>query len=224
MKIQIRKSVFETNSSSTHSLQISNNNSEDIQRTLFNLMCRNTPYKLPNNFIDNYIKDNVLELSGFDFDKGSDSSDVYLILSNLMAKIQYLYMYMVNKLDSVVCDLDDDTSHKDLLAYRDLPYAKYNDPKELAKLDCMNVFGQTAIKALQDAGYNVDTFELCKPVRDVYDADSEDNNYKEHISNEDILNTDKLKQKLFMLLDANKVLYDVEQAYSQYEGVEVYMY
>lgn len=222
MKIQIRKSVFETNSSSTHSLQISNNNSEDIQRTLFNLMCRNTPYKLPNNFIDNYIKDNVLELSGFDFDKGSDSSDVYLILSNLMAKIQYLYMYMVNKLDIVVCDLDDDASHKDLLAYRDLPYAKYNDPKELAKLNCMNVFGQTAVKALQDAGYNVDTFELCKPVCNVC-AYSE--GHYEHISAEDILNSEtEFAQKIASLLDANKVLYDVDQAYSQYEGVEVYMY
>lgn len=222
MKVQIRKSVFETNSSSTHSLQISNNTADDIQKTLFELMCRDTPHTLPKNFEASYIKNNVLELSGFKFVYGGESSDVYLVISNLMAKIQYLYMYMVSMLDSIVCDLDDDEPHKDLLAYRCLPYATYNDPKELAKLNCMIVFGQTAVKALQDAGYNVDTFELRKPVCDVC-AYSEGN--YEHISAEDILNSEtEFAQKIASLLDANKVLYDVDQAYSQYDGVEVYMY
>jgi len=93
MKRQIRKSVFETNSSSTHSLQIVK--PDEAQKIVFETIKE----KLQDSFGiyggDNdkrdFIDYNTLILRGFIEESGNESSLVANIISDPIIKIQYIF-------------------------------------------------------------------------------------------------------------------------------------
>lgn len=93
MKVQIRRSVFETNSSSTHSLQCVKKY-KDVFNDIRKRMTRRNN-KRPDDMImdpEDYIKDGVLYLRGYEFEQGEECGDVYYILTSWMSKIQYVAM------------------------------------------------------------------------------------------------------------------------------------
>ena len=95
MKIQIRQGVFETNSSSTHSLQITETQDEAYQRAICRAIETEKKYTIKHlKFNANdYIKENNnLVLRGFEVADGYEECNIYYIISNWMAKIQYLAM------------------------------------------------------------------------------------------------------------------------------------
>ena len=93
MKIQIRKSVFETNSSSTHSLQVCKSTINSARDTILQLIIeryKGNPYNVfnPKEYIDTENK--TFTLKGLHIVDGEEQQDVYYIISNWIAKIHVI--------------------------------------------------------------------------------------------------------------------------------------
>lgn len=108
MKLQIRPRIFETNSSSTHSLTCCESNKiEDTIKHIFwkNIDEHEFDYGL--NF-DDY--DNIVVVEGLDLPSGYEESSVYIIFMNWEAKVQVLLNYLFNNLhpnDALIEDVKD---------------------------------------------------------------------------------------------------------------------
>ena len=76
MKFQIRRGVFETNSSSTHSLQITKGGIEeakiDIIKNMFTSIIKK--YK-------SQINGSTITITGIECESGGDSEDIYTIIT-----------------------------------------------------------------------------------------------------------------------------------------------
>ena len=97
MKLQIRRNVFETNSSSTHSLQLSNKSLEEVKECVNEQIKNKYNDKYDNSYSfdeERYIDDNVFLLLGFNIEGSDESSCVYYIIKNWIAKIQYIAMLL----------------------------------------------------------------------------------------------------------------------------------
>lgn len=97
MKLQIRRNVFETNSSSTHSLQLSNKSLEEVKEYVNEQIKNKYNGKYDNSYSfdeERYIDDNVFLLLGFNIEGSDESSCVYYIIKNWIAKIQYIAMLL----------------------------------------------------------------------------------------------------------------------------------
>ena len=97
MKLQIRRNVFETNSSSTHSLQLSNKSLEEVKEYVNEQIKNKYNDKYDNSYSfdeERYINDNVFLLLGFNIEGSDESSCVYYIIKNWIAKIQYIAMIL----------------------------------------------------------------------------------------------------------------------------------
>ena len=97
MKLQIRQNVFETNSSSTHSLQLSNKSLEEVKEYVNEQIKNKYNDKYNNSYSfdeERYIDDNVFLLLGFNIEGSDESSCVYYIIKNWIAKIQYIAMLL----------------------------------------------------------------------------------------------------------------------------------
>ena len=97
MKVQIRKSVFETNSSSTHSLQLFKGSIDDMKSIIWRRIIESYDDNDRRNMdLDDYIKDGVLYLTGIYLPTGNEDSNVYTIIDSWMGKIQLLAMVIHN--------------------------------------------------------------------------------------------------------------------------------
>lgn len=94
MITQIRRGVFETNSSSTHSLTISAKPLKNIQSDIINEMIKYYQTKCEDEEDDLYIEDGVLKLEGIYIEDGDERQNVYYIIQSWAAKIQYLAMFL----------------------------------------------------------------------------------------------------------------------------------
>ena len=97
MKLQIRRNVFETNSSSTHSLQLSNKSLEEVKECVNEQIKNKYNDKYDNSYSfdeERYVDDNVFLLLGFNIETSDESSCVYYIIKNWIAKIQYIAMLL----------------------------------------------------------------------------------------------------------------------------------
>ena len=102
MKVQIRKSVFETNSSSTHSLQLFKGSIDDMKSIIWRRIIESYDDNDRMDMdLDDYIKDGVLYLTGIDIPTGDEDSNVYTIIDSWMGKIQLLAMVIYNMSDYI---------------------------------------------------------------------------------------------------------------------------
>ena len=89
MKFQIRRGVFETNSSSTHSLQITKGGIEeakiDIIKNMFTSIIKK--YK-------SQINGSTITITGIECESGGDSKDIYTIITGWEAKLQYVASHL----------------------------------------------------------------------------------------------------------------------------------
>lgn len=96
MKIQIRRSVFETNSSSTHSLQITKGTIDSVRYNIFKEIIEQYKENTDNTIfnpllcIDKVNKSFIL--TGIYFEDGHERRNIYYIISNWIAKLQYIAM------------------------------------------------------------------------------------------------------------------------------------
>lgn len=94
MITQIRRGVFETNSSSTHSLTISDKPLKDIQSEIINEIVDYYTTKSEDEDDDLYIKDDILLLEGIDIEDGDERQNIYYVIKSWPVKIQYLAMFL----------------------------------------------------------------------------------------------------------------------------------
>ena len=108
MKTQIRPKIFETNSSSTHSLTCCDSNKiEDVIKHIFWKNVDEPEFDYGFNF-DDY--DNIVIVEGLDLPSGYEESSVYIIFTNWEAKVQVLLNYLFNNLhpnDALIEDIKD---------------------------------------------------------------------------------------------------------------------
>jgi len=97
MKQQIRIGVFETNSSSTHSMQLVDTTNQDPLEIIKDIImqkygdqCRNPDYYTPD------IRDNVLYLHSVELSESDENTVAICVFQSLFAKIEYLFMDLLS--------------------------------------------------------------------------------------------------------------------------------
>lgn len=209
MKAQIRRGVFETNSSSTHSLQLAKQTLDEA-RKMINQRIYDKYYNNQNTcfYESDFLNDNVLILRGLDIESGNEESCVYYIISNWVAKIQYLITFLnryIYTIDEYPLVKDSYRSNKDIM----LNLKVYKRLVELIK------------EYAKTKGYNLDTIIL---------DDIEDGVYIEHFNfiDKEIIDskiTPESFENLFnTLMDDNYILTYYDEAYSPYISPSIYIY
>lgn len=94
MKRQVRRGVFETNSSSTHSLQLSKQTLDEARKAVQQRIYDKYSWREKLFDESEFVYDNTFILRGFPIANGDEESCVYYIISNWVAKIQYLIMFL----------------------------------------------------------------------------------------------------------------------------------
>ena len=90
MKNQIRRGVFETNSSSTHSLQLTKKDRESINKFIAKDI--EESYNNDEYDVDTFYDNAVVTLKGLYIPDGDENSNVYVSVSSWEGKIQFLAM------------------------------------------------------------------------------------------------------------------------------------
>lgn len=92
MKFQIRRGIFETNSSSTHSLQFTKNSIDEIKKFISNDVIKK--YGESSDESADFYEDGKVMLTGFDIPDGDEMGNVYLCISTWTHKIQFFAMQL----------------------------------------------------------------------------------------------------------------------------------
>lgn len=209
MKTQIRRGVFETNSSSTHSLQLAKQTLDEARKAVTKRIY--DKYSEHENVVFNeseFLHDNTLILRGFQITDGDDASCVYYIISNWVAKIQYLimllyqYMYNIDEYSSIGSYYNTD---KEIM----VNFKVYKRLVELIK------------EYAKTKGYNLDAVVLDDMEDSVWIEDF-DFNGKDIIESK--ITVESLENLFNTLMDDNYVLTYCDEAYRPYISPTIYVY
>lgn len=212
MKTQIRRGVFETNSSSTHSLQLVNQTLDEAKKEV-NKRIYDKYFGHNNSVFDEseFLHDNVLVLRGFNIESSNEESCVYYIISNWVAKIQYLIMF----LDNYIYSIDEYSLIKNSYTTRKEIMANLKVYKRLVEL----IKEYAKIK-----GYKLDTIIL-DDIETYIWLDSlkfNGNKIKEIIDSK--ITVESLDNLFKTLMDDNYVLTYCDEAYNPYISPSIYVY
>ena len=212
MKTQIRRGVFETNSSSTHSLQLVNQTLDEAKKEV-NKRIYDKYFGHNNSVFDEseFLHDNVLVLRGFNIESSNEESCVYYIISNWVAKIQYLIMF----LDNYIYSIDEYSLIKNSYTTRKEIMANLKVYKRLVEL----IKEYAKIK-----GYKLDTIVL-DDIETYIWVDSlkfNGNKIKEIIDSK--ITVESLDNLFNTLMDDNYVLTYCDEAYNPYISPSIYVY
>ena len=212
MKTQIRRGVFETNSSSTHSLQLVNQTLDEAKKEV-NKRISDKYFGHNNSVFDEseFLHDNVLVLRGFNIESSNEESCVYYIISNWVAKIQYLIMF----LDNYIYSIDEYSLIKNSYTTRKEIMANLKVYKRLVEL----IKEYAKIK-----GYKLDTIVL-DDIETYIWLDSlkfNGNKIKEIIDSK--ITVESLDNLFKTLMDDNYVLTYCDEAYNPYISPSIYVY
>ena len=212
MKTQIRRGVFETNSSSTHSLQLVNQTLDEAKKEV-NKRIYDKYFGHNNSVFDEseFLHDNVLVLRGFNIESSNEESCVYYIISNWVAKIQYLIMFLGNYIDNI-------EEYSLIKNY-------YTTSKEtMANLKVYKRLVELIKEYAKIKGYKVDTIVL-DDIETYIWIDSfkfNDNKIKEIIDSK--ITVESLDNLFKTLMDDNYVLTYCDEAYNPYISPSIYVY
>ncbi len=209
MKKQVRRGVFETNSSSTHSLQLSKQTLDEALKEVNQRIIDNYSFQEMEFFDESeFLNNNALVLRGFPIESGYEESCVYYIISNWVAKIQYLVMFLnhnIYKIDEYSVISKSYKTDKDILTNSKVYKRLVELIKEYAKTKGHNL-DNIVLEDLEDSGW-VEYFDF---------------NGKEII---DSKITVELLERLFStLMDDNYVLTYCDEAYDPYTTPTIYIY
>ena len=209
MKTQIRRGVFETNSSSTHSLQIAKQTLDEARKVVSKRIY--DKYSAREDIVfdeSEFLYDNALILRGFPIKDGDEESCVYYIISNWVAKIQYLAMFLnynLYKIDEYSSISKSYKTDKDILTNSKVYKRLVELIKEYAKTKGHNL-DNIVLEDIEEGGW-VEYFDF---------------NGKEII---DSKITVELLERLFnTLMDDSYVLTYCDEAYSPYTTPTIYIY
>lgn len=209
MKTQIRQGVFETNSSSTHSLQLAKQTLDEARKSVSERIYNK--YSEYENFVfdeSEFLYNNNLILRGFHIKSSNEESCVYYIISNWVAKIQYLIMFLYN----YMYNIDE---------YSLIENSYKTDKETMINLKVYKRLIELIKEYAKTKGYNIDTIVL---------DDIEDSVWIEYFNfnSKEIIDskiTVELLENLFnTLMDDNYVLTYCDEAYSPYISPSIYIY
>lgn len=212
MKTQIRRGLFETNSSSTHSLQLVNQTLDEAKKEV-NKRIYDKYFGHNNSVFDEseFLYDNVLVLRGFNIESSNEESCVYYIISNWVAKIQYLIMF----LDNYIYSIDEYSLIKN----------SYSTSKEImANLKVYKRLVELIKEYAKIKGYKLDTIVL-DDIETYIWVDSlkfNGNKIKEIIDSK--ITVESLDNLFNTLMDDNYVLTYCDEAYNPYISPSIYVY
>lgn len=217
MKLQIRQGCFETNSSSSHSLQVVDSSRENTIDVFIKMLSTDIKYWDDEKEHNQYVKDGKLHLIGMKGASGGEDSDVYLVLTKWLPKIQYLYSFIFKKLKYLDELNEYDENDVDELQKQ---FTCLHSDKELFELFPSLWQTQEFIDMICSVSkYTKDQIVLEMPIEN-YDYDEDESfdlfTYKE------LVNKELFKQKLKFLID-NDII-SMDKAYSCYEGKYIYWY
>ena len=209
MKTQIRRGVFETNSSSTHSLQLAKQTLDEARKAVSKRIYDKYSGREDIVFDESeFLYDNALILRGFPIKDGDEESCVYYIISNWVAKIQYLAMFLnynLYKIDEYSSISKSYKTDKDILTNSKVYKRLVELIKEYAKTKGHNL-DNIVLEDIEEGGW-VEYFDF---------------NGKEII---DSKITVELLERLFnTLMDDSYVLTYCDEAYSPYTTPTIYIY
>lgn len=233
MKTQIRNSVFETNSSSTHSLQIVNGDVNNAYDYIIDCISKKYTKTLQSEHYFNYksyllgSNNDTLNLEGLDFEDGDENKCVYVVCNNWMAKIQYIAMLLTN-LSSYATEIDE---YNDMID-AECPvsdfdgnwYKRYQSSKYRRLVEKTPIFTDTEIyKAFIEIVTKYikekQGIEITGVHYDMeYSVYTEDGNGEQYISKDVMKDPSRLKQVVWDLLDSDISMLYIDEAYHPYQG------
>ena len=146
MKIQIRKGVFETNSSSTHSLQLFKGTVEDVTHIIWDRIIQSYGNNYEGVSENEFIKNDVLFLEGINISYGDEESNQYTIIKFWMSKIQFFSMMLYDKRESI------EGINEDNLGWDDISPQSMN---EIQKTESFKAFETLVKNYCKKQGYNI---------------------------------------------------------------------
>lgn len=234
MKTQIRRGVFETNSSSTHSLQIVNGDVNNAYDYIINRISKKYAETLQSEHYFNYksyllgSNNDTLSLEGLDFENGDEQKCVYVVCNNWMAKIQYIAMLLAD-LSSYATEIEEYNDMIDaecpVSDYDGNWYKRYQSSKYRSLVEKMPKFSDTEIyKAFVEIVTKYIKEKQGIEITEVhYDMDysvynTEAGNGEQYISKDVMKDSAKLKQVIWDLLNSDVSMIYIDEAYHPYEG------
>ena len=209
MKTQIRRGVFETNSSSTHSLQLAKQTLDEARKAV-NKRIYDRYSWCENSIFDEseFLHDNTLILKGFKIEDSAEESSVYYIISNWVAKIQYLIMF----LNHYMYNIDE---------YSSIGSSYKTDKETMVNLKVYKRLVELIKEYAKTKGYNLDAVVLDDIEDGVWIGDF-DFNGKDVIESK--ITVELLENLFNTLMDDNYVLTYCDEAYSPYISPTIYIY
>ena len=209
MKTQIRRGVFETNSSSTHSLQLAKQTLDEARKAV-NKRIYDRYSWCENSIFDEseFLHDNTLILKGFKIEDSAEESSVYYIISNWVAKIQYLIMF----LNHYMYNIDE---------YSSIGSSYKTDKETMVNLKVYKRLVELIKEYAKTKGYNLDAVVLDDIEDGVWIGDF-DFNGKDVIESK--ITVELLENLFNTLMDDNYVLTYYDEAYSPYISPTIYIY
>lgn len=220
MKIQIRKSVFETNSSSTHSLQVCKSTINSARDTILQLIIeryKDNPYNIfnPKEYIDTENK--TFTLKGLHIVDGEEQQDVYYIISNWIAKIQLI----ASELYGNAYYLEDYPKEK----YGDSYYRTYRGDPYLTNTKIYKKFVELVQECLEKHGY--DSMHVLNNIEyNIYEDSAKfpdsDKNYFKLLSNGKIT-LEEFEEFFNKVMKEDYIITYYDQAYTPFVKPEIYI-
>lgn len=228
---QIRKGTFETNSSSTHTLNVVKDKS--IESVIEGIISKNVENSGDNRIYspEDFIYDKNLMIKGIDSADGDESKNVYHIIKNWYSKIQFIGSCLVESIRNNYPEYERELRKliKKYNCENDWYKFWYNvSKKEVIELDerihgyePFEIFKQKCISLYNNIGIVVENvFIDFDNLGSIYAENGhnllDDINYK--ISNFD---KDDFSKYLDELFDDNFYLIDSDEAYSPYYGFKI---
>lgn len=214
MKIQVRKGVFETNSSSTHSLQLAKQTVDEAKNVISERIKELYSSDNESMFDESmYIEDDKLMLKGFPITSSEETACVYYIITNWVAKIQYLAML----LNEYVSDIDG--FEKEAAKYKDMNSWYYQKPI-LPKLNVYKKFVELIKEYSKKKGLEIKdvVFQMEESTWVDYFTFKDKNFFNEKITVnylEDLFNT---------VMDDSYILTYCDEAYHPYATPTIYTF
>ena len=210
MKVQVRRGVFETNSSSTHSLQLNKQTLDEVRNAVSKRIY--DKYSCHENFVfdeSDFLYDNSLILKGFPIVDSNEESCVYYIISNWVAKIQYLIMFLnhyISNIKEYSLERNLYTSNNELM----LHFKVYKRLVELIK------------EYAKTKGYDINSVVLDDDIEDGTWIEKFDFNGKNIIESK--ITVELLENLFKTLMDDNYILTYCDEAYNPYILPSIYIY
>jgi len=220
MKVQIRRGVFETNSSSTHSLQITHGTIDDVKDIVYKAIFEQYKDNMDCGIFNpkDYIIEHKFILRGIDFENGDEMTNIYYIINNWVAKLQYIAMELNNNAYYI-----EDYNRAE---YRN-HYFEDNHDDWLEDTEVYKKFVEYIKKIAKQHGYDIqdvkNQLEYGSYVEFTKNTDTNKKFFENIGENGGWLTVEKFNEYFWNIMDDNNTITYADEAYAPYYKPKIYI-